>query len=156
LGEDDEERRICGEPESEVAVSSERPDMVLTASPMTDRATVTPTAGVSVEQNEEEETVTFTIVDEGNVDFFYLSGNHRYSNHPVLCGGDEVTFRDLDSQGRLHLVGVIKKAGKKQSDIGNVMQENGTWVLTEVPQSGSRGFEAVAVVQITEYDFTED
>lgn len=70
--------------------------------------TSTPTAGVTVDVDEQNESVRFVIVQTGNLDLAYVVGDHRYENDPVICER-EITFsgNELKEHGELQILGVI-------------------------------------------------
>jgi hypothetical protein len=70
--------------------------------------TSSPTAEVTIDVDEQNESVSFGIVSTGRLDLAYVIGDHRYENDPVICEREVTLSGDkLNEHGELHLIGVI-------------------------------------------------
>jgi hypothetical protein len=137
------ENWICKEEPNATTAGASAQGIVLTSG----------TAGVAVDRDEQNESVTFRIVTrDTNVDHLYVVGDHRYENFPVVCD-DKITLSgdELGEKGELQLIGILGEIERSEME---VKRENGTRVLTKAPHNLS-GVSA-SVIQAVEYDFTED
>jgi len=67
-----------------------------------------PTAGVTGDVNDKNESVSFRILQPGQLELAYIVGDHRYENDPVICEREmTLTGDELKKHGELQIIGVI-------------------------------------------------